>query len=57
MALGDKIVEESGKITSQRVLDIDPPKIESSFKMSGNYKGEEGSDIGTYWIVMKEKRV
>jgi hypothetical protein len=24
MALGDKIVEESGKITSQRVLDIDP---------------------------------
>ena len=54
MALGDKIVEESGKITGQRVLDVDPPKIESSFKMSGKYKGEEGSDIGTYWAVMRQ---
>ena len=54
MALGDKIVEESGKITGQRVLDVDPPKIESSFKMSGKYKGEEGSDIGTYWAVIRQ---
>ena len=54
MALGDKIVEESGKITGQRVLDVNPPKIESSFKMSGKYKGEEGSDIGTYWAVMRQ---
>jgi hypothetical protein len=54
MALGEKIVEESGKITGQRVLDVDPLKIESSFKMSGNYKGEEGSDIGTYWAVMRQ---
>jgi hypothetical protein len=54
MALGEKIVEESGKITGQRVLDVDPPKIESSFKMSGKYKGEEGSDIGTYWSIMRQ---
>jgi len=27
MALGDKIVEESGKITGRRVLDVDPPKV------------------------------
>ena len=55
MALGDKIVEESGKITGQRVLDVDPPKIESSFKMSGKYKGEEGCDIGRYWAVMRQE--
>jgi hypothetical protein len=42
MALGEKIVEESGKITGQRVLDVDPPKIESSFKMSRKYKGKKG---------------
>lgn len=36
------------------MLDVDPPKIESSFKMSGKYKGEEGSDIGTYWAVMRQ---
>ena len=28
MALGDKIVEESGKITGRRVLDVDPLKID-----------------------------
>ena len=54
MALGDKIVEESGKITGRRVLDVDPPKIESSFNMNGKYKGEEGSNIGTYWTVMRQ---
>jgi hypothetical protein len=30
MVLGDEIVEESGKITGQRVLDVDPHKMESS---------------------------
>jgi hypothetical protein len=57
MALGDNIVEESGKITGQRVLDTDPLNVESSFKMSGKYKGEEGSDIGTYWAVMRQDEV
>ena len=38
MVLGQLIEDESGKITGQRVLDVDPPKIESSFKMSGKYK-------------------
>ena len=55
MALGDLIVEERGKITGQRVLDVDGPKIESSFTMTGKYKGEEGSDIGTYYSVMRGK--
>ena len=54
MVLGELIEDESGKIAGQRVLDVDPPKIESSFKMSGKYKGEEGSDIGTYWVVIRQ---
>jgi hypothetical protein len=35
-------------------LDVDGPKIESSFTMTGKYKGEERSDIGTYCSVMRE---
>lgn len=53
MALGELIVEDRGKITGQRVLDVDSPKIESSFTMSGSYKREEGTDMGTYCSVMR----
>jgi hypothetical protein len=54
MALGELISEERGKITGQRVLDVDVLKIESSFTMSGRYRGEEGTDIGTYSAVMRQ---
>ena len=54
MALGDLIVEDRGNITGQRVLNVDGPKIESSFSMTGRYKGEEGSDMGTYFSVMRQ---
>lgn len=54
MALGELIVEDRGKITGQRVLDVDSPKIESSFTMSGSYKREEGTDMGTYCSVMRQ---
>ena len=54
MALGDLIVEDKGKITGQRVLDVDGPKVESSFSMTGKYMGEEGSDMGTYCSVMRQ---
>ena len=39
--LGDQISEEKGKITSQRVLDVERgvPKIETSFSATGNYRG------------------
>lgn len=33
MALGELIVEERGKITRQRVLDVDGLKMESSFNL------------------------
>ena len=54
MVLGELIEEESGKITGQRVLDVEGPKIETSFKMNGKFGGIECSDIGTYSAVMRE---
>ncbi|MGH9986216.1 MAG: hypothetical protein ACRD8W_19920 [Nitrososphaeraceae archaeon] len=54
MALGELFVEDRGKITGQRVLDVEGPKIESSFTMSGRYKGVEGTDMGTYYAVMRQ---
>ena len=54
MVLGELIEDESGKITGQRVLDVEGPKIESSFTMAGKYKEIEATDIGTYWSVMRQ---
>ncbi len=49
--LGDLIGEEKGKITGQRVLDVEGgiPKLETSFSAAGKYKGVEAIDTGTYW--------
>jgi hypothetical protein len=49
--LGDQISEEKGKITSQRVLDVEggQPKIETSFSAAGNYRGVETTATVTYW--------
>ena len=44
MVLGDLIVEDRGKITGQRVLDADGPKIETSMTMQGNYRGSETTE-------------
>jgi hypothetical protein len=54
MVLGQLIEEESGKITGQRVVDVEGPKIESSFTMNGKWVGQDVTDIGTYWGVMRE---
>jgi hypothetical protein len=54
MVLGELIEEASGKITGQRVLDVEGPKIESSFTMNGKWMGQDVTDIGTYWGVMRE---
>jgi len=35
---GDQAGEEKGKITSQRVLDVDPPKMEISFSGTGEFR-------------------
>jgi hypothetical protein len=40
MALGEQVEESRGKITGQRVLNVEGiPKMETSFVMEGNYKG------------------
>jgi hypothetical protein len=54
VVLGELIEEESGKIAGQRVLDVEGPKKETSFKMNGKFGGIKGSDIGTYCTVMRE---
>ena len=42
--------EDKGKITSQRILDVEggTPKMETSFSASGKYRGVEAADMGTY---------
>ena len=47
--LGDKIGEETGKVTGQRVLATDgPPMVETSFQASGSLYGVSHMTIGTY---------
>jgi hypothetical protein len=52
---GEKIAEESGKITAQRVLANPggPPKMETSFRASTTLLGVKGRAIGTYWSVVR----
>ena len=54
MALGELIEEAKGKITGQRVLDVEGPKIETSQKLEGKFGGIEATDTGTYWTVMRQ---
>src|SRR5438105_729044 len=52
--LGDKIGEESGQVIGTRVLASDTgPKLETTFQMQANLLGVEGTDIGTYWSVLR----
>jgi hypothetical protein len=55
MALGEQIGEASGKVTGQRVLNVEgTPKMETSFAMEGNYKGTSSKDVGTWPCYKKE---
>ena len=47
MALGELIEESRGKTTNEGVLDVDPPKVVTSFKMEGNFKGTLCTEIGS----------
>ncbi len=55
--LGDLIYENKGKITSQRVLDAEGAKMETSFSGSANYRGTEGTEIGTYSTIYRPEGV
>jgi hypothetical protein len=52
---GEKIAEQSGKITSQRVLPNPggPPKMETSFQASTTLLGVKAKEIGTYCSVTR----
>jgi hypothetical protein len=52
--LGDLIYEPKGRITGQRVLEVEVPKIEVSFSASGVLKGGiEVVENVTYWSVAR----
>ena len=53
--LGDKVGEESGQITSQRVLPNlgGAPKMETSFRSTGTIFGVPGTNTGTYSSIMR----
>jgi hypothetical protein len=47
--LGEKIGQETGKITSRRVLSVDgSPKVEISFEAAGTVLGVKHQTIATY---------
>jgi hypothetical protein len=52
---GEKIGEEVGKVTSQRVLPNPGggPKMETSFQSNLILLGVEATDTGTYWSVVR----
>ena len=46
--LGDLFYEATGRITSKRVLELEPVKIESSYYVEGKMRGIEVFEIGTF---------
>lgn len=46
--LGDFIGELKGKITGQRVLSVDGPRMETSISASGNLRGAQVTETLTY---------
>lgn len=49
--LGNQIGEDKGKVTGERVLDANGPKIEVSFSATGKYVGIDITNAVTYWSV------
>lgn len=52
---GEMIGEESGKVTSQRVLPNPGggPKMETSFQAYATLLGVKATETGTYWSVVR----
>jgi hypothetical protein len=50
--LGDLFYEAKGRITSKRILDLEGSKIESSYFLDGQMRGEiEVVEIGTFTSI------
>jgi hypothetical protein len=54
--LGDIIYEQKGKISSQRVLDVKGPKIESTSEGNGVINGIEVTDLVTFYSIPVEDK-
>jgi hypothetical protein len=51
--LGDLIYEAKGKLTGQRVLDVEGPKIEYSLSANGRMKEVvDFTHIATFWTTI-----
>ena len=55
--LGELIGEMKGKITGQRVLSVDGPKMETSVSSRGNLKGAQVTETLTYVASQTSKGV
>jgi hypothetical protein len=52
--LGDQIAEVKGRLTGQRVLDVEGPKIEYSFSANGRMKEVDiTTPIATFYTIPK----
>ena len=49
--LGEQYAELKGKITSQRVIDIEGPTIETSVSVSGTIRGVQVQEMITFTCV------
>lgn len=49
--LGDLFYEAKGRITSKRVLELEGPKIESSYFLEGKMREIEVVEIGTFTTI------
>jgi hypothetical protein len=48
IVLGDRIAELKGKITGQRVLDVEGPTMETSVSIEGSFRGTQVKQHMTY---------
>jgi len=55
--LGDFIGELKGKITGQRVLSVDRPRMETSISASGNLRGAQVTETLAYVASQTSKGV
>ena len=49
--LGEQIAEVKGKLTGQRVLNVEGPKIEYSFSANGKMKDVDINHMATFWTI------
>lgn len=51
--LGDQIYEGKGKVTGQRVLELDVPKVENTYTVQSKLKRVDVTETGTFTSTMR----